>query len=418
MHNRTLKPTADPETMHKPPRSDLHIETNAIHGGEQVDELTGASAPNIVMSSTFASDDPAGFSIKQFDEDRSFVYTRWGNPTIEMLERKLMSLEKATGCIAFASGMAATTTLMLGVLRAGDHLVISDVLYPGTAEFAREHLPKYGIESTCVDASEAELVADAIKPNTKLVWIETPANPTLRITDIQAVADIAHSRDIPLAVDSTFATPVVTQPLTLGADYVVHSLTKYIGGHGDALGGAVLGSQEHLGELRNDALIHLGGIISPFNAWLIARGAATLPARMRMHADSAMQIAKFLEEHPAVGRVNYPGLASHPHHELAKRQMKSWSGMISFQVKDNGERIAERFAKELSILHFAVSLGHSRSLLYWIPTKEALSTGLSLDSEQTRRYREYAGDGLFRLSVGLEHPADLCEDLASVLDTA
>ena len=400
--------------MHKGSRSDHHLETRAVHGGEQVDELTGASAPNIVMSSTFVSDDPAGFSIKEFDEDRPYVYTRWGNPTIEMLERKLMSLEEAEHCIALASGMAATTTLLLGLLESGDHLVISDVCYPGTAEYVRDTLPKYGIQSTPVDTSEVQLVANALQPNTKLVWVETPANPTLRLTDIAAVADVAHAHGIPLVVDSTFATPVATRPLTLGADYVIHSLTKYIGGHGDSIGGAILGSRERIEVIRNDAMVHLGGIISPFNAWLIARGAATLPARMRMHADSAMRVAEFLVGHPAVLHVNYPGLPSHPQHALAKRQMDTFSGMLSFQAKD-GDATAHRFAKELEVFHFAVSLGHSRSLMYWVPTEEALSTGLSLTSEQTARYREFAGDGLFRVSVGLEHPDDLCEDLARVL---
>lgn len=400
--------------MHKSPRSDHHLETRAVHGGEQVDELTGASAPNIVMSSTFVMDDPAGFSIKEFEEERPYVYTRWGNPTIEMLEKKLMSLEEAEHCIALASGMAATTTLLLGLLKAGDHLVISDVCYPGTAEYVRDTLPKYGIESTPVDTSEVDRVANAIQPNTKLVWVETPANPILRLTDISAVATVAHEQDLPLVVDSTFATPVATRPLALGADYVIHSLTKYIGGHGDSIGGAILGSRERIEELRNDAMVHLGGIISPFNAWLIARGAATLPARMRMHADSAMQVAKFLDGHPSVLQVNYPGLPSHPQHGLAQQQMDCFSGMLSFQAKDC-ESTAHRFAKELEVFHFAVSLGHSRSLLYWVPTEEALSTGLSLNTEQTTHYREFAGDGLFRVSVGLEHPEDLCEDLAKVL---
>ena len=400
--------------MHKGSSKHHRLETRAVHGGEQVDELTGASAPNIVMSSTFASDDPAGFSIKEFDEDRPYVYTRWGNPTIEMLEKKLMSLEGAEHCIALASGMAATTTLLLGLLESGDHLVISDVCYPGTAEYVRDTLPKYGIASTGVDTSEPEKVAAAIQPNTKLVWVETPANPTLRLTDIAAIAAVAHDRDLPLVVDSTFATPVVTRPLALGADYVIHSLTKYIGGHGDAIGGAILGSRERIEFLRNDAMIHLGGIISPFNAWLIARGAATLPARMRMHAESALRVASFLEDHPAVSQVNYPGLKSHPQHALAKQQMDYFSGMLSFQAK-NGDALSHRFAKELEVFHFAVSLGHSRSLLYWVPTAEALSTGLSLDAEQTESYRAFAGDGIFRVSIGLEHPDDLCEDLARVL---
>ena len=395
-------------------RLETKLETRAVHSGEVVDETNGPSAPSIVMSTTFTSDNPAGFSIKAFEDERPYVYTRWGNPTIEMLEGKLAAMENAERCIALASGMAATTTLLLGTLQAGDHMVISDINYSGTAEFVRESLPKYGIQSTRVDTSEPELVSRAIQPNTKLVWIETPANPTLRLTDVAAIAQISHEHDIPLAVDSTFATPLVTRPLDLGADYVVHSLSKYIGGHGDAIGGAVLGSRERIETLRNDALIHLGGIISPFNAWLIARGAATLPARMRMHTENAVAVAAFLNGHPTVTHVNYPGLPNHPQHELAKQQMDMFSGMISFQVRD-GDALSHRFAKELAIIHFAVSLGHQRSLMYWIPTDELLSSGFSLDEEQAANYRKFAGEGLFRLSVGLEHPDDLCEDLGTVL---
>lgn len=393
---------------------DRQLETRAVHAGEGPDEITGASAPNLVMSSSFVSDDPAGFSIKDFDEDRPYVYTRWGNPTIEVLEQKLASLEGAEACIALASGMAATTTLLLGRLQAGDHLVVSDVIYPGTAEFIRDSLPKYGIESTAVTSSRLEKVADAVRPNTKMIWIETPANPILRLTDIKRCAEIAHAQDAVLVVDSTFATPIATRPIEFGADFVIHSLTKYIGGHGDSLGGAILGRKDEMEALRTDALVHLGGVISPFNAWLIARGCATLPARMAMHESNATKVAKFLASHPAVTRVNYPGLSDHPQHDLVQEQMNNHSGMISFSVRDGGT-YAERFAKQLEIFHFAVSLGHHRSLLYWIPTADALSTGLSLDAEQTEEYRSWAGDGLFRASIGLENAADLCEDLAGVL---
>ena len=400
--------------MKKHSHADRKVETRAVHAGEGPDLLTGASAPNLVMSSSFVSDDPAGFSIKDFDEDRPFVYTRWGNPTIEVLEQKLASLENAEACIALASGMAATTTLLLGSLQTGDHVVVSDVLYPGTAEFIRDSLPKFGIQSTFVDSSQLVLVKEAMQSNTKMVWVETPANPILRLTDINACADIAHNHKAVLVVDSTFATPIATRPVDLGADYVIHSLTKYIGGHGDSLGGAIIGRREDIEALRTDALVHLGGVISPFNAWLIARGCATLPARMLMHESNATSIAKFLCGHPAVTHVNYPGLTTHPQHDLAKKQMSNFSGMVSFQVRE-GEAVAERFAKELEIFHFAVSLGHHRSLLYWIPTEAALSTGLSLDEVQTEEYRSWAGDGLFRASIGLENPDDLCEDLARVL---
>jgi methionine-gamma-lyase len=211
-------------------------------------------------------------------------------------------------------------------------------------------------------------------------------------------------------VDSTFATPMATRPLELGADWVVHSLTKYIGGHGDALGGAVLGRAASVRELSLESGVHFGATISPFNAWLIMRGAATLPLRMRAHADGAMRIAEFLEAHPAIERVIYPGLPSHPQHDLACRQMDTFSGMIAFQVAD-GPATAARMAKELQVIHYAVSLGHHRSLIYWIGTNEIMASSFHLSAEQLASYRAFAGDGVFRLSVGLEDPDDLCLDL-------
>ena len=388
--------------------------TRAVHGGEAPNPVTGASAPDLVMSTTFAMDEPAGFSINAFEGELPYVYTRWGNPTIKMLEDKLAALEGTEDCAAFASGMAATSALLLTALKSGDHLVISDVNYPGTAELVRNTLPRFGIASTAVDTSDLAAVEAAITPATRLIWIETPANPILRLTDIAAVSAIAKRNDLPLAVDSTFATPVATQPAALGADYVVHSLTKYIGGHGDALGGAVLGSAERIAPLRTRALVYFGGVISPFNAWLIARGAATLPARMRAHEAAARQVAAFLENHPRVMRVNYPGLESHPQHDLAARQMANFSGMLSFQV-EGGKAQAAAMAQVLEIIHYAVSLGHHRSLIYWIGTDDMLETSFALTGEQAAGYRQFAGDGVFRLSVGLEDADDLCADLDRVL---
>lgn len=389
--------------------------TLAVHAGEVPDPVTGASAPNLVMSSTFALDEPAGFSISAFEGERPYIYTRWGNPTVKMLEEKLAALEGAEDCVAFGSGMAATAAVLLASLKAGDHLVISDVNYAGTAELVRNTLPDYGIETTPVDTSDLGAVEAAMRPETRMLWIETPANPILRLTDIAAVAAIAAAHGVPLAVDSTFATPIATQPLALGADFVVHSLTKYIGGHGDALGGAVLGSRERLESLRTHPLEYFGGVISPFNAWLIARGAATLPIRMRAHEQGAKQVAAFLEDHPAVGRVNYPGLASHPQRALAERQMANSSGTLSFQVRGDGEALARRMAKELEIIHYAVSLGHHRSLIYWIETDAMMESTFQLEGEPLAGYRAFAGDGLFRLSVGLEDADDLCQDLYRVL---
>ena len=395
--------------------SDRGPNTLAVHAGEAPDPATGASAPNLVMSTTFALEEPAGFSINAFEGELPYVYTRWGNPTVRMLEEKLAALEGAEDCVTFGSGMAATSAVLFSGLKAGDHLVMSDVNYAGTAELARVTLRDYGIETTVVDTTDLPAVEAAIRPETRMLWIETPANPILRLTDIAAVGGIASDRDIPLVVDSTFATPVATKPLELGADLVVHSLTKYIGGHGDALGGAVLGSRERIEPLRTDAIVHFGGVLSPFNAWLIARGAATLPIRMRAHEEGAGAVARFLESHPGVRRVNYPGLASHPQRELAKRQMANCSGTLSFQVRGDGAALARRMAKELSIMHYAVSLGHHRSLIYWIDTAALMESTFHLEGAQLANYREFAGDGVFRLSVGLEDAEDLCEDLARVL---
>ena len=249
-----------------------------------------------------------------------------------------------------------------------------------------------------------------------MLWLETPANPTMKLCDIAALARLAHERGVrDVAVDSTYATPMATQPLALGADFVVHSLTKYIGGHGDAMGGAVLGRKADLDALNLEATVHFGGVLSPFNAWLILRGAATLPIRMRAHEEAALKVARFLEDHPSVSRVFYPGLASHPQHELARRQMRNFSGMMTFQTRQPGPEIAAKMVKDLEVIHYAVSLGHHRSLVYWIGTPDIQASTFRHDPEQLRRYREYAGDGVFRLSVGIENPDDLIADLARVL---
>ena len=389
--------------------------TMAVHAGEGPDPITGASAPNIVMSSTFVLDEPAGFSAYDIPEDAPYVYSRWSNPTVRQLEDKLAALEQAPTCRCFASGMAATAAVLLSVLKTGERLVMSDANYPGTAEFARNNLARMGIEVVTVNFSDLAAVEQAVTRSTSLLWGETPANPTMRITDIQAVAEIAHQSGARLAIDSTFATPMATQPISLGADYVIHSLTKYCCGHGDAMGGAVLASKENIRSIETDAQIHVGGVISPFNAWLINRGLGTLPLRMQAHEANALAVAQFLESHPQVTKVLYPGLASHPHHELAKRQMKNFSGMLSFQVTDGADRVS-RMISELQIIHYAVSLGHHRSLICWLGTDDLMTSSYHLTGDALRAYREFAGDGVFRLSVGLEDPEDLCGDLARALD--
>jgi len=393
----------------------VRLATLAIHAGETPDPATRASSPNLVMSTTYVTESDAAFSAEDFGANTPFIYTRWGNPTIQQLEQKLAALEGAEAAIAFASGMAASTGLLLQFLKPGDHLVISDVSYAGVAEFAKEYLPAHGIEVSRVDLSQPENLTNALRSNTRLVYAETPANPILKLTDIAAIAEITHNHGAKLIVDSTFATPVATRPLALGADFVVHSLTKYIGGHGDAIGGAVLGKTQDLAILKKDVSIHLGGIISPFNAWLILRGLATLPIRMRAHEEGAIAVAHMLEQHPNVKRVIYPGLESHPQSALARKQMKNFSGMMSFQVKGVGQEVARNFSQRLQIIHYAVSLGHHRSLVFYLSTQEMLRTSFALSEAQEATYRSFAGDGIFRLSVGLENPEDLIEDLERAL---
>jgi len=310
--------------------------------------------------------------------------------------------------------MAASTGVIYALLNAGDHLVISNTNYPGTAEISRDLLAHKGIEVTPVDSSNTEDVRNAVRTNTKLIWIETPSNPLLRITDIAAVSKIAHAAGALLAVDSTFASPIGTRPLDLGADIVVHSLTKYIGGHGDALGGAILGDARTISRLRGAGVMHFGAMISPFNAWLIMRGAATLPLRMRAHQENAMTVAGFLESHAEVELVRYPGLASHPQHELAAHQMNNFSGMISFRTRDPG-RAARRLMQRLEVIHYAVSLGHHRSLVYLMETEDLIKSSYKLGGKELENYRDIAGDGIFRLSVGLEDADDLIADLNQAL---
>lgn len=392
------------------------LRTRSIHAGERPDPVTKASAPNIVMSTTFAVEDASGgFSALEMADREAFVYTRWANPTVRQLEEKLASLENAEACVAFGSGMAAAAALFLRLLSAGDRLVISDVVYAGVAELVRDTLTRLQVEVVPVDSSDLDELRGAVRARrTRLVYVETPANPILRLTDIAGAARIAHEAGAELAVDSTFATPVATRPIDLGADYVVHSLTKYIGGHGDAVGGAVLGRAEPLARLRQDTAIHLGGVLSPFNAWLIMRGMATLPLRMAAHAEGAMRVARFLQDHPKVTTVCYPGLPSHPQYDLARRQMANFAGMLTFQTAEP-LRVAQQLADRLRIIHYAVSLGHHRSLIYYLATDELQRSSFRLDAEHLDRYRKAAGEGVFRLSVGLEDPEDLCADLDQAL---
>ena len=392
-------------------------ETRALDAGLVIDPATGAIAPNISMSvnnalmpgdGAFSADGVADLA------DLPYLYARWTNPTVRQLEQRLAALEGAEEALATATGMAAIAGTLFTFLKAGDHLVVSDVCYAGAVELTQRVLPDFGIEVTPVNMARLDLVEAAMRPNTRLVHCESPVNPILRIVDLEALAAIAHRHGALISVDSTFATPVATRPLALGVDLVIHSLTKFINGHGDVLGGAVIGRKELIARIRGRAGVYLGATLSAQSAWLIMRGIDTLYPRLRMASDSALAVASFLEGHPEVERVIHPGLTSHPQHDLAKRQMDVFGGMIAFRTREP-KAAAERLATRLRVAHYAFSLGHQRSLVVLLDTEEMMTSTFRLTGEALSDYRAYAGDGLFRLSIGLETPADIIADLDQAL---
>jgi methionine-gamma-lyase len=396
-------------------------ETLAVDAGLTPDPSTGAIAPNISMSvnnqlvpgdGAFSADGVADLA------DLPFLYARWTNPTVRQLESRVAALEATEEAYAAATGIAATAAVFFTFLKAGDHLVVSDVCYAGANELARKVLPDFGIEVTAVNMSRPEDVAAAMRPNTRLVHAESPCNPILRLTDIAAISAIAHQHGALFSVDSTFATPVSTQPASLGADLVIHSLTKFMNGHGDALGGVVCGTKALIARIRARAGVYLGASLSSQNAWLIMRGIDTLYARMRMISETAMKVAEFLENHPAIARVIYPGLASHPQYALAQKQMLSAGGMIAFQVKNDMDAVAKAMASRLKVVHYAFSLGHQRSIVVLLKTDEMIQSTFGLKGEQLADYQRFAGKGMFRLSIGLEATDDIMQDLDRALSAA
>jgi methionine-gamma-lyase len=397
--------------------NEFDFETLAVHAGESADPTTGALRLPLHMATTFKL---PKFGIKLFDAlmmDSArppFAYTRWGNPTLRALEDRLSAMEGAESAVVTASGMAAVSALVLTCLSSGDHIITSEVCYAGSVELFGIHLPRFGIEVSLVDTSDLEQVRAALRPNTKLIYAETPANPILRIADISTLAKIAHEAGALLVVDSTWAGPSLQNPIALGADFVLHSLTKYLNGHGDALGGAVLGSEKNIQRIRKDMLVHLGGALSPFNAWLILRGLVTLPLRMKQHCQNALKVARFLETHPKVERVFYPGLESHPHHELAARQMSDFGGMLTFRLKGRlGAAIT--LAEKIRLFSYATSLGHAHSLLFYYPTDIYIDAMPFYTDEQKSRIRKWMGEGIIRASIGIESADDLIRDLDRAL---
>jgi cystathionine beta-lyase/cystathionine gamma-synthase len=394
---------------------DYRFDTQAVHAGQEPDPTTGSVTPPIHMTTTFKLPEPGPLlmdALLQRGERPPHVYTRWSNPTLRTLEEKVAALEGAEAGVTFASGMAAVSGLLLSFLSAGDHVVASDVCYAGSLELLGVYFKRLGIDVTLVDTSDTELVRRAIGPNTKLVYVETPANPILRLADIPALADIAHQAGALLAVDSTWASPAFLRPLALGADYVLHSMTKYLGGHGDALGGIVLGPRDGIHQIREEMLIHLGGAMSPFNAWLINRGLPTLSLRMEKHQASGLAVARFLERHPRVKRVLYPGLESHPQYDLARRQMTGFGGMVVAQMD---VATAMDIVQRVRVFTYATSLGDYQSLLFYYPTDLYVESATYLSADQKKAIRQWTGDGIMRLSIGLEDPEDLIADLKQAL---
>jgi cystathionine beta-lyase/cystathionine gamma-synthase len=377
-----------------------------VHAGNEIDPGTGAIRTPLVMANSYAlPDDPSDLNWSGTD---AAIYTRNSGVNQLALQQRLAVLENGEDAVALASGVAALHAVFFTFLRSGDHVVVADVVYEATYRLFSELLPeKYGIEATFVNTSDLDAVRAALRPTTRLVHAETPANPTTRITDIEALSAIVHDHGALLSVDSTFASPLLLQPLALGADLVIHSLTKYINGHGDAMGGAVIGSQELVQRIKNEAMVDVGGVISPFNAWLIMRGSVTLPLRMRQHCLGAQAVAEFLESDPRVAFVSYPGLASHPQHDLAVRTMPNgFGGMLAFAVRGTPDD-QNRFVSNLRVITSAVSLGHDESLIVHVGTTGARA---AFYPEEFRTW------GHLRLSVGLEDPDDLVADLRAALD--
>lgn len=384
--------------------SESGFSTRAIHVGNATDAESGAIKRPLTMANSYALPyDPTDMN---WSSAGSNLYTRNGGTNQKYLQEKLASLEGGEDCVVLASGVAALSGLFFSLLQRGDHVVFSSVTYIAVYRLLNELFNnKFGVETTIVDTTEPAAVRAAMRPNTRLLHIETPGNPTLSITDIAEMARIAHEHGALLSVDNTFASPFNTRPLELGADFAIESLTKYINGHGDAMGGAIIGRREHLDVIRAQAQVNLGGAISPFNAWLIMRGSVTLPLRMRQHNESALRVAEWLEAQPGVRFVAYPGLPSHPGHAIARRQMSpGFGGVMSFGLRADHDT-HNRFVSHLRLITSAVSLGHDASLIVF----------LGENDERQYLYPAAFHEGFFRFSVGLEDAEDIIADLHQAL---
>ncbi|UCG31445.1 MAG: aminotransferase class I/II-fold pyridoxal phosphate-dependent enzyme [candidate division WOR-3 bacterium] len=385
----------------------MRIETDVVHGGQHPDMHTGALSPPIYQTSTFAfRDADHGARLFKGDEE-GYIYTRISNPTIDLLASKIAVLESAEAGLVSASGLAAVFNIIVSLVKSGERVVSDDTIYGGTYTLFKNVLPGLGIEVVFVDASDIDQVNAAIDGRTKLLFIETPANPTLKIIDIARCVEAMRSNGVPLCVDNTFATPYLQRPIEIGADIVVHSATKYFGGHGDIIGGVAVGNKDFIKKMWKIAK-DIGASISPFNAWLILRGLKTLAVRMDRHCTNAQKVAEFLVDHDKIESVYYPGLKSHPGHDIARRQMRGFGGMIGFDVK-GGKEAGKMVMNSVKLCTLAVSLGDVDTLIE--------HPGSMTHSGYTDDELMESGikPGFVRISIGLEHADDIIDDLEQAL---
>jgi cystathionine beta-lyase/cystathionine gamma-synthase len=380
----------------------MRFETIAIHAGGRPDATFGAVSVPIYQTSTFVFEDVG--------KTRGYDYSRTANPTRKVLEDTIAQLEGGKAGFAFATGMATEATVM-HLLEAGDHIISGDDIYGGTYRLFQNVMRKFGLEFTFLRLDGKERIEEAIRPNTKMLWLESPSNPLLNVIDVEMVADVAKKHKLLSVMDNTFATPYFLRPIDFGVDLVVHSTTKYLNGHCDVVGGAVVTTTDELTQRVQFLLNAMGTCASPFDCWLVLRGIETLPVRMKQHEANAFAVANYLREHPAVNKVFYPGLQSHPGHEIAKRQMKGFGGVVSFQIK-GGIQAANNFLRRVKVFSLAESLGGVVSL--------AEHPATMTHASMPKKYRERVGitDELIRLSVGLESVEDLIEDLHQALEAS
>ncbi len=378
----------------------MRFETLAIHTGERPDRAFGAISMPIYQTSTFAFEDVG--------KTRGYDYSRTANPTRKVLEDTIARLEGGKAGFAFATGMAAETTV-IHLLKAGDHVIAGDDIYGGTYRLFQNVMQSFGLEFTLLRMNSKQAIEEAIKPNTRMLWLETPSNPLLNIVDLEMAVDVAKRHNLLTVIDNTFATPYFLRPIEYGIDLIVHSTTKYLNGHCDVVGGAVVTTTDELTEKMQFLLNAMGTCASPFDCWLVLRGIETLPVRMKKHEENAIAVANYLKTHPVVKKVFYPGLDSHPGYEIAKKQMKGFGGVVSFELKGEIESV-NNFLRKIRVFTMAESLGGVVSL--------AEHPATMTHASMPREHREKVGitDELIRLSVGLENIDDLIDDLRQALE--